>query len=318
MSYSFAELERRCQKPDHRRMGNWMARRVARPLALRVTRVVLPWGLSAHGATLAAWAMGVAAAMAFGWGSVGGWLLGAGLLQVWYLLDHVDGQIARFRGTASLDGVQLDYLMHHTLNLLVPLGVGWGLALRATEPLWTLAGLAWGLGALVLGLWNDTRYKAFTQRLKRVRGELRVIGGGGARPLPASGMPRDFWQQAAWFARKACEPQVTMNLLGALAIGQAVLGDQALVIGRCWLAVMAPLAVLVATITIARSIRRQAAEAEFAAWYQPPAGHDLVFEDGWWHIQPTETTVRPSRASNASGTNAGPMGDAFAAARRSS
>ena len=57
-----------------------------------------------------------------GLGLACGWIVAAGLLQLWYLLDHVDGQLARLRGTASLDGVQLDFLMHHTVNLLVPLG----------------------------------------------------------------------------------------------------------------------------------------------------------------------------------------------------
>ena len=116
--------------------------------ALRVTRVVAPWGVSANMATLAAWGCGVAAAAAFGWGTVWRVARRRRLLQLWYLLDHVDGQLARLRGTASLDGVQLDYLMHHTVNLLVPLGVGFGLFARGREPLWLLAGLVWGVSLL--------------------------------------------------------------------------------------------------------------------------------------------------------------------------
>jgi hypothetical protein len=65
---ALAELELRCQKPDHRRIGNWMARHVTRPLALRVTWLLLPMGLSAHAATLIAWLTGLAAAAAFAWG----------------------------------------------------------------------------------------------------------------------------------------------------------------------------------------------------------------------------------------------------------
>src|SRR5262245_65873939 len=100
---SLSELEARCQKPDHRRVGNWMARRIARPLALRVTRVVLPMGVSAHAATLAAWAVAMGAVVCFGQGTIAGWLLGAALLQLWYLLDHVDGQLARYYRSESLE-----------------------------------------------------------------------------------------------------------------------------------------------------------------------------------------------------------------------
>ncbi|MBN2295071.1 MAG: hypothetical protein JXM70_21765, partial [Pirellulales bacterium] len=91
---SLEELERICQKPDHRRLGNWMARRLSRPTALRVTWLIVPWGISANAATLLAWAVGMASAAAFAMGSPGWWLLAAALLQLWYLLDHVDGQLA--------------------------------------------------------------------------------------------------------------------------------------------------------------------------------------------------------------------------------
>ena len=53
------EFSRRCQKPDHDRIGNWMARRISRPLALRITWVLAPWGVSANTATLAAWVCAV-------------------------------------------------------------------------------------------------------------------------------------------------------------------------------------------------------------------------------------------------------------------
>ena len=225
---SLAELDRICQKPQHRRVGNWMARRVSRPMALRVTWLVAPWGVSAHLTTLAAWASGVAAAAALAWGTVGGWLAGAVLLQLWYLLDHVDGQLARLRGTASLDGAELDYLMHHTVNLLVPLGAGFGLFVRNAEPLWLAAGLAWGLGMMLVTLHHDARYKTFIQRLKRLRGCLVVHGGAGDRPQPQPPIPRQPVHLAAWTARKLCETHVVMNLLALVAGGPVAPGRRRL------------------------------------------------------------------------------------------
>jgi phosphatidylglycerophosphate synthase len=298
---SLAELERRCQKPDHRRIGNWMARRITRPAALRITRIVAPWVVSAHAATLAAWACGVAAAAAFGWGTTWGWLAGAALLQLWYLLDHVDGQLARLRGTASLDGVQLDYLMHHTINLLVPLGVGFGLFVRTAEPLWLLGGLLWGVSLLLTTLQHDARYKAFVRRLKRVRGELRVLGGGGARPAPQPPIPRRPLRLAAWTARKACEMHVIMNVLSLLAVVQWLLADRELFSGRVYLGLMTLLATATAAWTIVRSVRGQTVEQEFAAWYRVPPGHELVFRDGWWLVQPRENTEpgKPGRFGGA-------------------
>jgi len=285
---SLVELERRCQKPDHRRVGNWMARRISRPAALRVTRVVAPWGVSANTATLAAWACGAAAAAAFGWGTVWAWIVAAGLLQLWYLLDHVDGQLARLRGTASLDGVQLDYLMHHTVNLLVPLGVGFGLFTRSAEPLWLLGGLVWGLSLLLITLQHDARYKAFFKRLKRLRGRLEVLGGGGEQPGPQPPAPRRPWRLAAWTARKACETHVIMNVLTAIALTQLLLADTGLVAGRLYLSLIAPVAAITAACSIVRCRLAASAERQFAAWFRVPPGAELVFLDGWWTVRPAE------------------------------
>jgi len=284
---NLTELERLCQKPDHRRIGNWMARRVTRPLALRVTWVVAPWGLSANLATLLAWACGVAAVVALAWGSPGGWLLGAVLLQLWYLLDHVDGQLARLHETASLDGVQIDYLMHHTMNLLVPLGLGHGAFVASSEPAWLWAGAVWGVAALVLTLHHDARYKSFIVRLKRIRGTLEVHGGGGDRPQPQPGIPRHPVRLAAWTARKLCEMHVVMNLVAVLAVAAWLSGDAGLRLGRGYVAVMAAVAAVVAIATIVRSQHNQAAEREFAAWYRVARGDQLVYRDGWWIVEPT-------------------------------
>jgi len=290
MRLTIRELERRCQKPDHRRVGNWMARRITRPAALRITRLAAPLGVTAHAATLGAWGVGLGAAAALAWGTPAGWLLGAAMLQLWYLLDHVDGQLARLRGTASLDGVQLDYLMHHTLNLLVPVGAGWGLVVARAEPLWAAAGLIWGVATLVITLKHDARYKAFVQRLKRLRGRLEVVGGGGARPTPQPLLPRSPLRLAARLGRKTCEMHVVMNSVTALAAIQLLTGDSRLLLASLYVAAMAALSAGVVAWDIVQSQRRQQAEHEFAAWYRVPAGQQMTFRDGWWITQSAQDT----------------------------
>jgi len=303
---SIEQLETRCQKPDHRRLGNWMARRVTRPMALRVTWVVAPWGLSAGAATLLAWACGLGAAIALAWGSPAGWLLGALLLQLWYLLDHVDGQLARLRETSSLDGVQLDYLMHHTMNLIIPLGVGHGVFAASGQATWLWIGTVWGVAALLITLHHDARYKAFTKRLKRLRGTLQVHGGGGGRPEPQPSMPRRPLRLAAWLARKLCEMHVVMNLLGLLAVAVWLLGDDHLRLGRVYLVLMATVALVVAIAAVIRSQCNEAAEHEFAAWYRPAPGDQLVYREGWWIVKPTGnaggTASRPDEKDGQLGT----------------
>lgn len=296
-------LNARCQKPGHRVVGNWFARRVSRPAALPITWIILPTGISAHWVTLAAWLSGLLAAVAFGIGSAAATLAGALLLQLWYLLDHVDGQVARGRGTDSLDGVQLDYMMHHTLNLLVPLGIGYGLARAMGHDAWWLVGAAWGLGLLLLGLDHDVRAKAMIQRLKRLHGQLHVIGGGGGRPSPAPGMPRRPLARLAWCARKACEAHVLLNMLSVVALGDWLWGRGPWLLAA-YAAGMALLALPLAGACIARRTAQQAAEREFAAWYRPPDDCTLVRREGNWYVVPIEDEgaggARPVPASGSS------------------
>src|SRR5262245_52753676 len=164
---TLAELRTRVHKERHREVGNWLARRVGRPSAVYGTWLAVRLGVSAHQVTLAALAASGAAAAAIGAGTRAGVVAGGALahLEVW--LGHLDGQVARWRGTASLGGVYLDYLMHHAATLALGFALGYGLAVRSGDPRWAAAGFVVAAGWALLGLQNDCRYKAFFQRLKR-------------------------------------------------------------------------------------------------------------------------------------------------------
>lgn len=283
-SVEWEQFAQRCQKPDHRTVGNWYARRIVRPLALRITHVVLPSGVSAHAVTGLAWFMGLAAVGALAWGGVAGWLIAAGLLQLSYLLDHVDGQIARYRQTASLDGIAFDYLMHHTLSLLVPIGVGHGLLVETGSLVWLWCGLGWGLGTLVQSIEHDVRCKAIVARLKRLHGELRVIGGRGGRPTPTALWPRNPLRVLARIVRLLGQWHCVVNTLTLLAIVASIASLTAVAVP--YLVVMAGSSLTLAIMGVLRSLRGELAEVEFAAWYQPPPEHLLETRDGWWFVEP--------------------------------
>ncbi len=219
---TLAELGRCVQKGRHREIGNWLARRIARPTAVYGTWVAVRLGFSAHQVTLAALLASLAGAAAIGIGSRPGFILGVAALHLGFWLDHVDGQVARWRRTVSLDGVYLDYLMHHLVNLAVGFALGYGLARRLSDPAWAIAGFAIAVGWALLALHNDCRYKAFFQRLKSAGGCYRVEGGSGGRPAPPSSWPRKGLGALSWPALKACEPHVVLMALTGLAVMAAV------------------------------------------------------------------------------------------------
>lgn len=280
---ALAELRTRVHKQRHDQIGNWLARRIVRPLAVYGTWAAVRLGMSADQVTAAALATALAAAVGVGLGTPTGFVAGALLALLSFWLDRVDGQVARWRGTASLDGVYFDYLMHHAANLALGFALGHGLARRTGRPEWSVAGFAIALGWALLSLHNDCRYKAFFQQLKRVEGSYRVDGGRGGRPAPPAPWPRRGRGMLTWPAYKACEPHST--LLGVLAL--AVLAVAA---PRLWelawsvyVAGMAVAAPVLACGRIARVISAGAVETEFGVWFQP------------WPLPDEETpVVRPS------------------------
>jgi phosphatidylglycerophosphate synthase len=256
------------QKAQHREIGNWLARRVARPTAVYGTWLAVRLGVSANQVTAAAWLSSMGAAIAIGWGTPAMFVVGVALVHLAFWLDHVDGQVARWNGTSSLEGVYLDYLMHHAVSLATGFALGYGLAARSGDPRWSIAGLAIAGGWALLGLHNDCRYKAFFQRLKAATASYRVDGGSGGRPGPPAPWPRRGLAAVTWPAYKACEPHVV--LLGLTAMAAAAIAAPALwmILWRGGVLAMAILSPLLAIARIARAVRRGGVEDEFCRWFR--------------------------------------------------
>jgi hypothetical protein len=262
------EFRAKAQKRRYREIGNWLARRVSRPTAIYGSWAAVRLGLSAHQVTMAALAANLGAAFAIGTGLRQAFMLGAALAHLGFWLDHVDGQVARWRDTASLDGVYLDYLMHHLSGLSLGFALGFGLASQSGEPAWCVAGFAIAVGWTALSLHNDCRYKAFFQRLKASQDTFCVSGGSGARPIPAAAWPRQGIGRLSWPLYKLCEPHVvllTITVLAALALLWPPLW---LVTWRSTVLFMASLAPVLAAARSARSVLRHSAETEFAKWFR--------------------------------------------------
>ena len=266
---SVAELRAHVQKDRHREIGNWLARRVARPTAVYGCWLAIRLGLSAHQVTLAALCASLGAAVAIGTGHRSLFVGGVILAHLGFWLDHVDGQVARWRKTVSLDGVYFDYLMHHVANLSLGFALGYGLAIRSGDARWTIAGFAIAAGWAILSLHNDCRYKAFFQRLKSVTASYRIDGGSGDRPQPPAPWPRRGRAALTWPANKACEIHVVLLALAILAVLAIAFPAAWLALWRAGVLLLAVLAPLLGVGRTARSVMRRNVETEFSRWFQP-------------------------------------------------
>lgn len=125
---SIAELRAVCQPQglvDRRSAEHWAGRLYMRRISLHVTRRVLSAPVTPNGWTVIMIVVGVAGAAVLAFPGIVTALAAALAIQVYLLLDCVDGEVARWRGATSAAGVYLDRLGHYTVEaaLLTALGV---------------------------------------------------------------------------------------------------------------------------------------------------------------------------------------------------
>ena len=165
---SLRELNQICQKPRYKETGNWMVRHILRDAALPITWLLLHTPVTANQVTLASLIIGLAGIMCFAVPSKFIFLIGALLLQCWYLLDHVDGQIARYRKTASLTGRFFDFMTHHIIHGVI----FFSLSLYCFQVTGASYFMVWGFIAsfsmTLFNLSHDTKYKTFFERLQQL------------------------------------------------------------------------------------------------------------------------------------------------------
>jgi phosphatidylglycerophosphate synthase len=103
---------------------HWIARLWLRDVSLRITRALVRTSVTANQLTALMIVVGLTAALAAALPGIG-WALGAaGLVLGYFLLDLCDGEVARWRGTASVTGVYLDRVGHYLVEAALLVGYG--------------------------------------------------------------------------------------------------------------------------------------------------------------------------------------------------
>jgi phosphatidylglycerophosphate synthase len=114
-----------------------------------VVRAAARLGIAPDQVTLSALVVGLGAAAAFGLGSRAGLISGAVLIQVSFLLDVVDGQLARYTRRMSAFGGWFDTMADRTKEYAAYLGLAIGSVRGFDQDVWALAGTA-----LAIQLWR--------------------------------------------------------------------------------------------------------------------------------------------------------------------
>jgi phosphatidylglycerophosphate synthase len=216
-----------------------------RQISLHWTRHLVGTRVTPNQLTYLMVGAGLAAGAALLVPGVAGALAGALLIQLYLLLDCVDGEVARWRSQTSVTGVYLDRVGHYLTEAALLVGFGVRAAdvftVRGAEPdwLWAFLGTLAALGAILIKAETDlvdvartraglsaVREEAATPRApglalaRRAAAALRLhrlVGGVEASLLILAAALLDLASGDLFFTR------LGVALLAAVALGQTVL-----------------------------------------------------------------------------------------------
>src|SRR3989338_8495785 len=210
MIESLKELNQICQKPNYKTEGNWMVRHILRDAALPVTWLLLHTKITANQVTVISLIAGMFGIVLFSLASTPAFLLGAILVQLWYFLDHVDGQIARYRKTASLSGRFHDFITHHLIHGCILFALGVYNFESTNKFLFILVGFIGSLGIIVFNLINDTKCKTFIEHLYS---EDVIEVHKESKKIVAQETNKDWQKRLFSYLHKSFEIHVLMNVI---------------------------------------------------------------------------------------------------------
>jgi phosphatidylglycerophosphate synthase len=139
---------------SRRNAEHWLARLLLRKVSLPITRELLRTPVSANQLTGLMIVVGLLAAVAAGLGGLG-WAIAAFVgVQIYFLLDLCDGEVARWRRTTSVTGVYLDRVGHYIVEAVLLSAYGFRAGGQHLGG-WSTAGVAAGLCAILVKAETD-------------------------------------------------------------------------------------------------------------------------------------------------------------------
>lgn len=120
---------------------------ITHKISIRIVNILKDYPIKPDWVTGFTIFLGVISALLFCFANIYSILIAAIFLEIYYIFDAVDGQLARVKGQSSLTGAFFDYISNHIVHSLVFLGIGYGLFHRSGNILYFISGAfaAWGM-----------------------------------------------------------------------------------------------------------------------------------------------------------------------------
>lgn len=160
MVESIDELRKICQSIDKKKKSISYSVIFARKISIYFTKLLLYTNITPNQVTLLCTIIGMTASLFFVNGNPWYMIAGALLLELWYIFDHVDGEVARYRNSTTLTGVYLDFLSHYIVHPFIFVCISFGIYNIFHDAAVFIFGFSAALSTVLIDLTKDCLYKA--------------------------------------------------------------------------------------------------------------------------------------------------------------
>lgn len=162
------KLRERCKKnipPEVYQTRPWYTEKVKRRLSIYITWLLLHTPISANGASTIVIISGLLAGIFFLFGDPFSCFIGTIFFHIEYLFDGVDGEIARYKNSASFSGAYFDGMIHYILESyqFLTIGIGLHIYLNRIDPIFL--GIVASFSLIILKITYDLKYKYYFSKI---------------------------------------------------------------------------------------------------------------------------------------------------------
>ena len=211
----FKKLNKICQKPHYKEVGNWMVRNIIREACVPMTYFLIKTPITANQVTLFALFLGVGGCIGFLMTLKFSFLLLAIFLQLSYYFDHVDGQIARCKEQVSISGMMFDFITHYIIFGAIAFALGLKGYFESGNIFYIYCGIVFSLSLISFNLLGDSKYRAFFVELLKYN-EVKIR----KSQTASRGRKGKILNKIFSLLHKTCEIHVIINTITLVAVFQ--------------------------------------------------------------------------------------------------
>jgi len=210
---SIEELKRICFKGNYEKLPVY-PRYVTHKISIRIVKLLLHSSITPNQITLLSLVVGIISSIMFAVAIPVYFLAGALILELYYVIDAVDGQLARYKKLSSMTGGYFDCISNYIVHPCVFFCIGLGLVRHSGDILPIVFAFSASVSVSLISVFSECKYNIFVSAIKKASSvKVKKVAGEGKSEVKLS-FPRYLFS----LLHKLCTYPTIMNIIVLVAV----------------------------------------------------------------------------------------------------